>query len=77
MLIVSLVALFHVTELTVIPEPEKATVAPLAKPVPVTTIDWLVCPRALEFGARDVSVGLASTVKARPALLARRRGCGP
>ena len=42
MLIVSLVALFHVTELTVIPEPENATVAPLWKPVPFTTIDWLV-----------------------------------
>ena len=49
MLAVSCVALFFVTEFTVMPVPEKATVppkVPLAppKPVPVMTTVWLAAP---------------------------------
>jgi hypothetical protein len=44
MLAVSEVEETKVVEFTVIPDPEKADVAPETKPVPVTVIDWLEAP---------------------------------
>ena len=43
-LAVSCVALTNVVELTVIPVPENAAVAPVSKPVPVMVMVWLVAP---------------------------------
>ncbi len=58
----------RVTELTVIPLPEKATAEvaqlPDAKFVAVTTITWLVAPWARELGLSEVTPGAAVTVKA-------------
>ena len=47
---VSWLALLRVTELTVIPLPENATVTPLAKFEPLMTMFWLDVPCAREPG---------------------------
>ncbi len=44
MLAVSEVEETNVVEFTVIPDPEKADVAPLTNPVPVIVMDWLEVP---------------------------------
>jgi hypothetical protein len=44
MFAVSEIELVKMTELTVMPRPENATVAPLTKPVPVIVMFWLVAP---------------------------------
>jgi hypothetical protein len=62
-LAVSCVELTNDVELTVIPVPEKDTLAPLAKPVPVIVTFWLVAPCASAFGLAEPTVGAASTVK--------------
>ena len=62
MLTVSCVELLRVTELTVIPLPEKATDAPLTKPVPVKTMLWFERPWRRELGLSEVIVGRAFTV---------------
>lgn len=58
----------RVTEMTVIPVPEKTTLEadhePLRKFEPVRTMFWLVAPRAREFGLSDEIVGFAFTVNA-------------
>ena len=57
MLTTRCVELSRVTELTVIPLPEKTTCeaahVPLAKLLPVMTISWLAAPRARELGLLD------------------------
>jgi hypothetical protein len=52
-----------VVEFTVIPVPEKLTFVPLANPVPVTVMFWLVAPCPLEPGLAEVTVGPPFTVK--------------
>jgi hypothetical protein len=56
------VELTNVVELTVIPVPEKATVAPLAKPLPVIVMAWLVAPWPRLLGLVAVTVGPVLTV---------------
>ncbi len=63
MLAVSEVALTNVVELTVIPVPENAAVAPETKPVPVIVMFWLVAPWARELGLVEETVGPLLTVK--------------
>jgi hypothetical protein len=46
----------------VIPGPNE-TVAPVANPVPLTVMVWFVAPWPREFGAVEVTVGPAFTVK--------------
>ena len=62
---VSCVGLVTVTAPVVTPVPEKATVVPAAKPVPVTVVTWLVTPRFRLVGLTVVTVtggGVAVTV---------------
>jgi hypothetical protein len=60
------VAFVQVTELTVIPLPEKAMLAPLTNPLPVIVMAWLDRPWRSELGLSDVTVGRAVTVNALP-----------
>jgi hypothetical protein len=62
MLAVSEVALLKVVELTVIPAPENATVAPDTNPVPVIVMFWLVAPWARELGLVEDTLGPVFTV---------------
>jgi hypothetical protein len=59
---VRLVELFRVTDTTVMPFPENATVAPLTKFVPVIVMFEALVPRPFEFGLMDVIVGPAVTL---------------
>jgi hypothetical protein len=57
MLAVSEVALTKLTELTVIPVPENATVAPETKLAPVIVMVWLVAPWSSVLGVAEATVG--------------------
>ena len=50
-------------ELTVMPVPENAALAPLTKPVPVIVMFWLLAPCPRELGLVELTVGPALTVK--------------
>ncbi len=62
MFAVRLVALVKLVELTVMPVPENAAVAPVTKPVPVIVMSWLRAPWPRELGVVDVTVGCEMTV---------------
>jgi hypothetical protein len=63
MLTVIWVLLLKVVELTVMPDPENATVAPLTKKLPVMAMFWLVAPWPRELGVAEATVGTDATVK--------------
>ena len=79
MLTVRWVASVRVTELTVIPLPEKATAEvghePGWKFAPVTMMTWLAAPWPRELGPSEVMAGPALTVNPATASPGRHRCC--
>ena len=71
---VSCVELTKEVEFTVIPVPENAARAPLAKPVPLIVTFWLVAPCASAAGLAELTVGAASTVNTPPPVAADESG---
>ena len=63
-LAVSSVELTTVVDSTVMLDPEKDALAPLAKPVPLIVIDWPLAPCAREPGLTDSTFGAALTMNA-------------